>query len=235
MASSSSSATAASSFVPPTGNCAACAEPLYIPDSFSDDDDILPAPASSTSTFPSAQNGLIDDVELPCGCHFHYACLEDSYPISHHDCPFCGDAAPTAGPWLVVLRNEGGEQRDYDLGAALAEEAFMDANPDLKRARAFLEFVAAGDREMVREMLATDQARVLAGVRDEEGRAAVHVAVENGRRGVLEVLVRAGFGGVDGQGRTWEEVASARGVTAGEVARVAALAGTAAEDAQEQE
>ena len=95
----------------------------------------------------------------------------------------------------------------HDLTEAFEEEAFFDANPELKLQRAFLGFCAEGDLEAVQGMW-EGEGEVVVGARDEEG-GAVHVAVRAGRWEVVAWLLRrgVGVGMVDAEGKGWREVA----------------------------
>ena len=61
-------------------------------------------------------------------------------------CPTCkaNILDPTTQKLLVTIRNEGGVQEGYDLGALLEEEEFLEKNPLEMQKRAFLEFCAEG-------------------------------------------------------------------------------------------
>ena len=150
----------------PTGNCTSCSEPLVT---------FIPSDSPTSSSAPGTP--VVDDVTLPCGHHYHYACLEEVYlltpPLSH--CPSCQQPIHTHSRLVVTLHTEGGVVHNHDLTEAFEEEAFFDANPELKLQRAFLGFCAEGDVEAVKGMLEAEGG-VVGNARDEEG-GAVHVAV----------------------------------------------------------
>ncbi|RPA99433.1 hypothetical protein L873DRAFT_904032 [Choiromyces venosus 120613-1] len=158
-------------------NCISCHEALTIPD---EDHPLEP--------------GLVDDVELLCGHHYHWSCFAEEYsvegatPATKAQCPTCAADITTDGKLLVTLRNEGGEQKNTDIGTLLEEEEFYDQNPELKKVRAFLEFCAEGDEEEVGEMLAVTP-QLVSRQDHETGQTGLHVAVMNGREGVVRILL----------------------------------------------
>lgn len=84
--------------------------------------------------------------------HTRRSCFAEEYssdeatPETKKQCPSCHATITNAssGKLLVTLRNEGGLQTNFDLGAMLDEEEFYDRNPEFKKIRAFLEFCAEG-------------------------------------------------------------------------------------------
>jgi len=138
--------------------------------------------------------GLVDDVELRCGHHYHWSCFAEEYSAegatltTKAQCPSCMQDITTNGKLLVTLRNEGGEQPNTDIGTLLEEEEFYDQNPEMKEVRAFLEFCAEGDEDEVREMLAATPE--LVNRQDHEtGQTGLHVAVMNGREEIVGILL----------------------------------------------
>ena len=126
--------------------------------------------------FASANTGsyVDDDVQLQCGCHFHWSvylvsllrnesslvltfkshrqCLLDSYSVS--ECPNCGRnlitvTASGEQQLLCNLKNEGGLQEGLDILPILTEESYLKAYPEERRCRAFLEFCGEGDMEAI--------------------------------------------------------------------------------------
>ena len=139
--------------------CAKCNNPLTVeisPDSDSDIEMSASQPGDTTETFP-------DDVHLPCGCHFHWECLLDSYELSR--CPNCSReiiTSPASGSSaaagetqqiLVDLNNEGGLQEQIDIFPILKEESYLRAYPEERKCRAFLEFCREGDHRAIVDLL----------------------------------------------------------------------------------
>ncbi|RPB14822.1 hypothetical protein P167DRAFT_477571, partial [Morchella conica CCBAS932] len=177
--------------------CTSCTEPLII--SVEDEDT------------PDQSAGIIDDIELPCGHHYHwycyYSCLIQFY---NPQCPSCSTSTldSATGKLLVTYRNEGGIQTGLDLGALLDEEEFYDENPELKKVRAFLEFCAEGDVESVLEMIEMD-AELLDAQDFETGQTGLHVAVQNQREDVIQLLLEKGVDRavLDNAGRNYYQLA----------------------------
>lgn len=159
-----------------SGNtCCVCHDPLLVPN---DDDE-----------GPSA---LPDDVLYPCGHHYHWQCALDRATTV---CAACGaDGRDADGKMLVTVSNEGGyvftpssspsDARDrvtenFDLSEELEEEAFMLANPQIRRAETFLTLVEQGDWDEAESFL-RDEPRVDANVtRRNSAQTALHMAAYN--------------------------------------------------------
>ena len=111
--------------------------------------------ANETTTVP-------DDVHLPCGCHFHWQCLLDSYELE--SCPSCSktivsypasasSSSRNEAQILVDILNEGGPQRQTDIFPLLKEESYLRAYPDERKSRAFLELCREGDHRAIVDLL----------------------------------------------------------------------------------
>lgn len=144
--------------------CAKCAQPLEVElspgsDSEASDIDMDATNQDETVTVP-------DDVHLPCGCHFHWQCLLDSYDLEV--CPNCSKSIvsypPAAGsssnatedgtPQILVdIFNEGGPQRQTDIFPLLKEESYLRAYPEERKSRAFLELCREGDHRAIVDLL----------------------------------------------------------------------------------
>ncbi|KAH8887779.1 hypothetical protein GQ53DRAFT_749469 [Thozetella sp. PMI_491] len=129
--------------------CKACQEPLVIEVDLENSDEI-------TDTVP-------DDLELSCGCHFHWQCLLDESPqvAVSLKCPSCGAYLPTNQPGpsvtnaflatpqgaaiLARYSNEGGVEENLDILPTITEEAFLASNPEARPARAMHLMAAEGD------------------------------------------------------------------------------------------
>ncbi|KAI9683681.1 MAG: hypothetical protein M1829_004986 [Trizodia sp. TS-e1964] len=104
-----------------------------------------------------------DDVELECGCHFHWECLCGSY--TYDQCPTClrpfQNSSSSSGEThqvLCTLTNEGGVQRNIDILPHLVEAAHLNTFPEERRARSFLAICEAhreveSDMEMIAGIL----------------------------------------------------------------------------------
>ena len=53
-------------------------------------------------------------------------------------CPSCSKAISTADQILTKYHNEGGVQNNLDIAALVKEEAYLEANPAARPARAYL-------------------------------------------------------------------------------------------------
>jgi len=141
--------------------CVVCRKPLEVEiEADSDDEHEQQQAGYSSSKAPAAAPGTVpDDVQLTCGCHFHWDCLLSSYEIS--SCPSCArdiasGAAGGAQQVLCSYRNEGGFQTDLDILPLLTEESYLKAYPEDRKARAFLEFCREGDYKAIVDMLMDD-------------------------------------------------------------------------------
>ncbi|KAI5861250.1 hypothetical protein GGS23DRAFT_598774 [Durotheca rogersii] len=139
------------------GTCSACREPLVLQVNDGDEDE-------EPQVVP-------DDLEAPCGCHFHWQCLFDqaSELVISLRCPSCGAelATSTSGPSaanpllassagvaiLTTYTNEGGIQEHYDILPEITEEAYLDANPEARPARAYHVMCSEGDVGGIVELL----------------------------------------------------------------------------------
>ncbi|EXJ89589.1 hypothetical protein A1O3_02656 [Capronia epimyces CBS 606.96] len=131
--------------------CSSCHEPLLI--DFEPDSDI------EDSKAVAQLQSVPDDVELSCGCHYHWECFLDAYTITQ--CPNCSKEISSLSPSqtqqvLVTLRNEGGVQEGYDILPAATEEAYLRAYPEERKGHAFLEFCREGDIDAIIHMIKDD-------------------------------------------------------------------------------
>ncbi|OLN86347.1 hypothetical protein CCHL11_09352 [Colletotrichum chlorophyti] len=189
--------------------CKSCEEPLVI--------GIEPDSDDEGQTTQETQN-VPDDLELPCGCHFHWQCLLDQSPeiAISLNCPSCQKYLPTniqgpsvTNPFLqtppgtaILTRyvNEGGLQDGLDILPNITEEAYLDANPEARPARAYHLMCSEGDVQGIVELL-QDANEELAGditqlgqlIRYQDplagGKSALHVAVEKAQEEVLWLLL----------------------------------------------
>lgn len=136
--------------------CKVCDEPLVL--------EVEDEEAGGVQTFP-------DDLQLPCGCRFHWQCLMDQAAevAMSLKCPACHSqlAANTAGPSvtnpflhasagariLTRYHNEGGLQEDLDILPEITEEAYLEANPEARPARALHVMCSEGDVGGIVELL----------------------------------------------------------------------------------
>ncbi|KXT08492.1 hypothetical protein AC579_3904 [Pseudocercospora musae] len=138
--------------------CAKCSQTLEVTiDNTSDDGE------DASMNDDGTKEKVPDDVHLPCGDHFHWECLLDSYELDK--CPACSHNIITSAPSessssspqpqqiLVDLNNEGGLQRHIDIFPLLQEESYLRAYPEERKSRAFLEFCREGDHKAIAELL----------------------------------------------------------------------------------
>ncbi|CAI6335368.1 unnamed protein product [Periconia digitata] len=156
--------------------CATCKKPLEVEIEPEEDDVQMSgssskAPAAAPETYP-------DDVQLSCGCHFHWDCLLEAYQVT--ECSNCGkDIASTSSDGsqqvLCNLNNEGGLQENLDILPLLTEESYLKAYPEDRKNRAFLEFCREGDVQAIVGMLQDDESdddedEDMEGVQDDSGK-----------------------------------------------------------------
>ncbi|KAK8138810.1 hypothetical protein PG984_002190 [Apiospora sp. TS-2023a] len=157
-----------------------------------------------------------DDLQLGCGCHFHWSCLMDqaSELALSLKCPACQAQVATnqAGPSVTnpslhassgvtiptKYTNEGGVQDNFDVLPSITEEAYLEANPEARPARAFHVMCSEGDVGGIVELLQDleqDETSMSAGklIRYQDPLAAnktgLHLAVEKGQEEVLWLLL----------------------------------------------
>jgi hypothetical protein len=136
-----------------TDTCAACGEPLLL---------TIESDSEDEGTNGKTQNqdeSVPDDVELSCGCHFHWECFLDAYTIT--ECPNCAQNISSLSSTgqqqvLCTVRNEGGTQTDFDILPTATEEAYLRAYPEERKAHAFLEFCREGDMDAILHMIKDD-------------------------------------------------------------------------------
>ncbi|KAH3919348.1 hypothetical protein HBI56_025560 [Parastagonospora nodorum] len=140
--------------------CVACNNPLEI-EIERDEDEEYGNGASSSSKAPAAAPETVpDDVQMNCGCHFHWDCLLEAYQTT--ECSNCGkniasNSSTGAQQVLCNLNNEGGMQQDLDILPLLSEESYLKAYPEDRKCRAFLEFCREGDYKAIIDMLQDDE------------------------------------------------------------------------------
>ncbi|KAH8820979.1 hypothetical protein F5884DRAFT_850226 [Xylogone sp. PMI_703] len=126
----------------------------------------------ATSSAAGGSEAVVpDDVQiLQCGCHFHWQCLldESTKIINTFSCPACNthilssssSAAQSLDGIKLLTRyhNEGGIQENLDIMGFVREEAYLDANPWARPARAFLTMCVEGDvNGMVEQLKAMEE------------------------------------------------------------------------------
>ncbi|CAM1500865.1 Fc.00g100270.m01.CDS01 [Cosmosporella sp. VM-42] len=143
--------------------CKVCDEPLVLrldPD----ENEAGPSGSNATETVP-------DDLELRCGCHFHWQCLldESSEVAISLKCPNCksylpvnqdGPSStnvflPTPAGSAILARyvNEGGVQENLDILPSITEEAYLETHPEARPARALHVMCSEGDVGGIVELL----------------------------------------------------------------------------------
>ncbi|CAO2653951.1 Nn.00g106840.m01.CDS01 [Neocucurbitaria sp. VM-36] len=140
--------------------CVACNKPLEVEIEPEEEEENETTTASSSKAPAAAPETVPDDVQLTCGCHFHWDCLLEAYQIT--ECPNCGKniaSTSSSGAQQVLcnLNNEGGLQKDLDILPLLSEESYLKAYPEDRKSRAFLEFCREGDYKAIIDMLQDDE------------------------------------------------------------------------------
>ncbi|GAP85837.1 putative ring finger-like protein [Rosellinia necatrix] len=145
--------------MPTTAVCKLCADPLVVEVEVEEGGE-----NADPRTVP-------DDLELVCGCHFHWQCLLDQSAdvTTSLTCPSCQSALagngagpsatsssfPRASGASILTRytNEGGVQEGLDILPAITEEAYLAANPQARPARAFHLMCGEGDVDGIVDLL----------------------------------------------------------------------------------
>lgn len=162
---------------------------------------------------PEHVNSVPDDLELPCGCHFHWQCLLDqsSEVALSLKCPSCNSYLSTSQPGpsatnpflpspgsaiLTRYINEGGIQENLDVLPVITEEAYLESHPEARPARALHLMCMEGDVGGIVELLrdVSDEVQDLAafiGYQDplSEMKSGLHLAVEHSQEEVLWLLL----------------------------------------------
>lgn len=189
--------------------CKVCDEPLLVPVGDDEEDE---GPSSSTpQTVP-------DDLQFPCGCHYHWQCCLDqaSHIALNLTCPSCDAHLVTnqTGPSVTNpvyhtsqnqptiscrYESDGGVEENYNILPVLTEEAYLETHPGERRSRAFLTMCSEGDVLGAVDLLkdaASDGEDVKAIVlyRDAlaNGKSALHLAVERGQEEAVWLLLYLG-------------------------------------------
>ncbi|KAM0334005.1 hypothetical protein ACHAQA_001025 [Verticillium albo-atrum] len=159
-----------------------------------------------------------DDLELRCGCHFHWQCLLDkssevaislkcpscqAHLATNQDGPSATNHVLTASSGSVILAryvNEGGIEDNLDILPTVTEEAYLTAHPEARPARAYHVMCSEGDATGIVELL-HDASQELGGDTIQLGhliryrdplngnKSGLHLAVERGREEVVWLLL----------------------------------------------
>ncbi|CVK90061.1 uncharacterized protein FMAN_16079 [Fusarium mangiferae] len=190
--------------------CKVCQETLVLrldPEEDVDDEAGAAGPSTSDSSVP-------DDLELPCGCHFHWQCLLDqsSDVALSLKCPSCDAYLPVneGGPSVtntflstppgtaIFTRytNEGGIQENLDILPSITEEAYLESNPEARPARALHVMCAEGDVGGIVELLrdagdSIEDLTAFVTYQDPLGdmKNGLHLAIENSQEESLWLLL----------------------------------------------
>ncbi|KAI7788247.1 hypothetical protein LA080_012314 [Diaporthe eres] len=159
-----------------------------------------------------------DDLELPCGCHYHWQCLLDQagHIALTLTCPSCDKYLPSNEPGPSVTNpifhtpqhqttirtryaSETGVEENYDILPTLTEEAYLESHPDETRPRAFQTMCGEGDVLGAVELLSDAAAEgedvpAILLYRDSlaRGRTPLHVALEKGQEDAVWLLLFLG-------------------------------------------
>ena len=69
-----------------------------------------------------------------------------SSPLARQKCTLCrANVLDANGDFIVSFRNEGGFAGDFDMGDKIDKEAFLEANPEIRRKEIFLSLMAHMD------------------------------------------------------------------------------------------
>ncbi|KAF4977731.1 hypothetical protein FZEAL_5779 [Fusarium zealandicum] len=192
--------------------CKACEEELVL---HLDPEDDVDEEAGASGAGPStASTSVPDDLELPCGCHFHWQCLLDqsSDVALSLKCPNCSTqlpandvgpsvtnqflATPPGAAILTKYTNEGGVQENLDILPAITEEAYLESNPEARPARALHLMCAEGDLGGIVELLrdASDEIGDLASFIKYQDpladmKSGLHLAIEHSQEESLWLLL----------------------------------------------
>ncbi|CRK48154.1 hypothetical protein BN1723_001411 [Verticillium longisporum] len=139
-----------------------------------------------------------DDLELRCGCHFHWQCLMDksSEVAISLRCPSCqthlatNEAGPSATNQIVIASS----------GSVILARYVNEAHPEARPARAYHVMCSEGDATGIVELLHDASAELggdtvqlghLIRYRDplHNNKSGLHLAVEKGREEVLWLLL----------------------------------------------
>lgn len=184
--------------------CKTCEEPLVIR--------LLEDGADDEST--EVPETVPDDLELRCGCHFHWECLmeEASSVALSLKCPSCESYLPTneagasstnqyresSGQASIFAQysNEGGAQRDLNIMDSLTEEAYVQNHPEARPARAFHVMCSEGDIAGIIDLLRdiSDEGQDVGGLiryQDPlaEMKSGLHLSVENHQEEIVWTLL----------------------------------------------
>ena len=122
--------------------CSICHDPLILPNSHDD---------------PLDPSYVIDDVELSCTHHFHQSCILEyaaSSDEAREHCALCrAKVTDNYGCFWVTVRTENGFVGKIDLGKDIDEQAYLRANPEIGRARAFLALMSFSKLEEAEKFL----------------------------------------------------------------------------------
>ncbi|KAI9167309.1 putative phospholipase C20G8.02 [Paramyrothecium foliicola] len=186
-------------------HCKACDEPLVLRVG-EDDEDV--------NDIEAGEETVPDDLQLPCGCHFHWQCfLDESSSVAVSlKCPSCDQYLPRneAGPSttnqflhttsgasiLTRYTNEGGTEENLDILPSVTEEAYLQNNPEARPARALHVMCSEGDVGGIVVLLhdaGGEGADVGALIRYQDPlanmKSGLHLAIESGQEEVAWLLL----------------------------------------------
>jgi hypothetical protein len=187
--------------------CKACDKPLVL--------ELYEGGGSEDGSDAGAPPEVVpDDLELPCGCHFHWQCFidESSSIVISLKCPSCGKLLPQneAGPSttnqflhttpgatiLARYTGEDGTEDSLDILSNLTEEAYLQSNPEARPARAYHVMCSEGDVGGIVELLqdvGSEGVDVGAIIRYQDPladmKSGLHLAIEKGQEEVAWLLL----------------------------------------------
>ncbi|SCN91337.1 uncharacterized protein FFM5_04992 [Fusarium fujikuroi] len=172
--------------------CKACQETLVLrldPEEDVDDEAGAAGPSTSDSSVP-------DDLELPCGCHFH--CCTAYLPVNEGGPSVTNTFLSTPPGTAIFTRytNEGGIQENLDILPSITEEAYLESNPEARPARALHVMCAEGDVGGIVELLrdagdSIEDLTAFVTYQDPLGdmKNGLHLAIENSQEESLWLLL----------------------------------------------
>ncbi|KAF5674319.1 ring finger [Fusarium heterosporum] len=173
--------------------CKACEETLVLRLENVDDE----AGASNGAGPSTASDASVpDDLELPCGCHFH--CCNTYLPVNNEGPSVTNQFLSTPQGTAILTRytNEGGVQEGLDILPSITEEAYLETYPEARPARALHVMCAEGDVGGIVELLrdAGDEVEDMASLVAYQDpladmKSGLHLAVENAQEESLWLLL----------------------------------------------
>ncbi|KAF5022220.1 hypothetical protein F66182_5735 [Fusarium sp. NRRL 66182] len=153
-----------------------------------------PEDVDEPSVAGPSESSVPDDLELPCGCHFHCTYL----PVNN-DGPSVTNtflSTPPGSSIFTTYTNEGGVQEKLDILPSITEEAYLESYPETRPARALHVMCAEGDVGGIVELLrdVSDEIEDMASFVSYQDpladmKSGLHLAIENAQEESLWLLL----------------------------------------------